>query len=93
MEFSVEKCTILIIRSGKGQMTEGIEVPNQEKMKMLGEKENYKYFGELEVDTIKQVMKEKIKRERFRKTGKLFETEVYTTKFIKMINTWAISRY
>ena len=38
-------------------MTEGIELPNQEKIRMLGEKEIYKYFGILKVE-----MKEKIKR-------------------------------
>ena len=46
------------MRSGKGQMTEGIELPNQGKIKMLGEKETYKYLGILE-------MKEKIKEEYF----------------------------
>ena len=40
---------------------EGIELPNQEKIKMLREKETYKYLGILEADTIKQAkMKEKI---------------------------------
>ena len=29
IEFHVEKCAIRIIKSGKGQMTEGIELPNQ----------------------------------------------------------------
>ena len=39
---------------------EGIELPNQENIRMLREKETYKYLGILEVDTIKQVeMKEK----------------------------------
>ena len=40
-------------------MMEGIELPNQEKIRMLREKETYKYLGILEVDTIKQAdMKE-----------------------------------
>ena len=42
------------MKSGKRQITEGIELPNQEKIRMLGEKENYKYLGILEVDTTKQ---------------------------------------
>ena len=63
MEFGIEKCTMLIRRSRKRQMTEGIEQPNQEKSGMLEEKETYYYLGILEVDTIKQVgMKEKIKK-------------------------------
>ena len=44
-------------------MTKGIEQPNQAKIRMLGEKETYKYFGILEVDTIKQVeIKKKIEK-------------------------------
>ena len=55
MEFSIEKCAMLIMRSGKGQLTGGIELPNQEKIRTLGEKETNKYLGILEVDAIKQV--------------------------------------
>ena len=41
-------------------MTEGIELLNHEKIRILGEKETYKYLGILETDTIKQVeIKEK----------------------------------
>ena len=29
MEFAIEKCTMLIMKSGKRHRTEGIEVPNQ----------------------------------------------------------------
>ena len=32
-------------------MTEGIELPNQEKIRTFGEKETYKYLGILEVET------------------------------------------
>ena len=59
MEFSRENCTMLIMKSGKQQMMEGIELPNQEKIRTLEEKEIYKYLGILEADTIKHVeMKE-----------------------------------
>ena len=58
--FGIKKCALLLMKSRKWHMTEGIELPNQEKIRTLGEKENYKYLGILEVDTIKQVeMKEK----------------------------------
>ena len=41
-------------------MTNGIELPNQGKIKTLGEKETYKYLGILEADAIKKVeIKEK----------------------------------
>ena len=42
-------------------MTKGIEQPNQEKIRTVGEKESYKCLEILEADTIKQMeMKEKI---------------------------------
>ena len=42
-------------------MTEGMKLPNQENLRMLREKETYKYLGILEADTIKQMeTKEKI---------------------------------
>ena len=50
-------------------MTEGIELPHREKIRMLGEKETYRYLEILEADSIKQVeMKEKITKEYFRRT-------------------------
>ena len=36
-------------------MTEGMELPNQEKIRMLRKKKTSKYLGILEADTIKQV--------------------------------------
>ena len=60
IEFGIEKCAMQIMRCGKWQMMEGIELPNQEKIRRLGEKETYKILGILEADTIKQAgMKEK----------------------------------
>ena len=53
-----------------------MELPNQEKIRTLGEKQTYKYLGILEADTIKQEeMKEKIKTEYLRTTRKLLETK------------------
>ena len=60
MEFGIEKFTLIIMKIGKQHMTEEIELPNQEKIWNLGEKETHKYKGILEADTIKQMeMKEK----------------------------------
>ena len=48
----------------KGQIMEGKELPNQERIRMVGGKENYKFLGMLEVDTLRQgEMKEKIRKE------------------------------
>ena len=63
MEFGIEKCAMLVIKSGKRHLTEGMELPNQDKIRTLGEKETYKYLGILEDETIKQVeMKEKSRK-------------------------------
>ena len=68
MEFSTEKCAMQITRSRKRETMEGIELSNQERIKMFIEEETYKYLGILEVDTIKQVkMKEKNKKNISRK--------------------------
>ena len=62
-------------------MTEGIAQPNQGKIRMLGEKETYKYLGILEVDTIKHMeMKEKIQKEYLRRTRKFLETKQHSRK-------------
>ena len=47
----------------------GMEQPNRDKIRTLGEKETYKYLEKLEDDTIKQEEK-KIEKEYFRRTRK-----------------------
>ena len=54
MEFAIEKCAMLIMKIGEGQITERIDLPNQEKIRTIEEKENNKYMGILESDSIKQ---------------------------------------
>ena len=45
-------------------MTDGMELPNPDKIRTHEEEETYKYFWILEADTIKQVqMKDKIRKE------------------------------
>ena len=75
MEFRQEKCALLMMRSGKRQMTEGIELPNQEKFITFGEKGNYEYLGILEVDTIKKFKRSASrKRENYSKPNYISET-------------------
>ena len=88
MEFGIEKCAI---KSGKRRMTNGMELPNQEEIKTLGEKKTFKYLGILEADTIRQVeMKEEIQKEYLRRTRKLLETKPFSRNLIKKIDTWAV---
>ena len=79
------------MKSGKRNMTDGMELPYHNKIGTLGENETYKYLGILEADTIKQVqMKDKIRKEYLRRTRKLLETKLSSRKLIKGINTWAV---
>ena len=80
------------MKSSKQHLTDGMELPNQDKIRTLEEKETYKYLGILEADTIKQVdMKEKVMKEYLRRTRKLLETKLCSRSLIKGINTWAVS--
>ena len=91
IEFGIEKCTLLVMKSGKQNLTDGIELPNQDKIRALTENETYKYLEILEADTIKQVeMKNKIQKEYLRRTRKLLETKLSCRNLIKGINTWAV---
>ena len=77
MEVGLEKCAMLVMKSGKRHLTDGMGLPNQDKIRTLREKETYKYLGILEADTIKQVeMKEKIQKEYLRRARKLLKTKV-----------------
>ena len=91
MEFAVEKCGMLIIRNEKRHMTKGIVPSNQEKIRMPGEKEAYKYLRLLDAGPIKQdEMKGKIFKEYLRRTRKLLETNLHDRNLIKVINTKAV---
>ena len=69
MEFGIEKCAMLVMKSGKRHMTDGMELPNHERIRTLEEKETFTYLGILEADTIKQVqMKDTIRKEYLRIT-------------------------
>ena len=89
-EFWQLGCAMLIMKSGKSHMTDGIELLNQEKIRTLREKETYKYLKILEADTKQEEMKEKIKKEYLGRTRKLLETKLYSKKRIKGINTWTV---
>ena len=63
------------MKGGKRQMMEGIELPNQEKIRALRGKDIYKYLGIFESDTIKRAeMKEK---KILQKNKKTIETKNY----------------
>ena len=83
---------MLVLKRDKRHLTDGIELPNQNKIRTLGVKETYKYLGILEANTVKQVeMREKIQKEYLRGTRKLLETKLSIRNLSKGINIWAVS--
>ena len=44
IELVIEKCAMFILRRGKREIIEAIELPNQERIKTLGKKENFMYL-------------------------------------------------
>ena len=53
MEFGIEKYTMLVMKRGKRHLTDGMELPNKDKIRTLGKNKTYKYSGILEGDIIK----------------------------------------
>ena len=81
MEFGIEKCTMLIMKSGKTETTEGIELSTQKITRTFGEKENCKYSGIIEVDTIKQRYEKKIRV--YSRITRKFEIKLWSRNLIK----------
>ena len=42
IEFGIEKCAMLVMKSGKRHLTGGMELRNQDKIRLLAENETYK---------------------------------------------------
>ena len=72
------------MRSEKRHMTEGIELQNQEKYRMLREKETYKYLIIFEVE-----MKEKLKQSISGERGNNSKPN-YIAKISSEINAWSV---
>ena len=48
MEFGIEKCALLVMKSGKRHLTDGIELPNQDKIRTLAKKRDLQILRNLE---------------------------------------------
>ncbi len=64
MELDFEKCAMLIMKSGEKESVGEVGVSNQECIGTFGEKKNYKYFGILKTDTIKETEMKKKEEEK-----------------------------
>ena len=45
MEFGIEKCAMLAMKNGKRHLSDGMELPNQDKIRTLAENKTYKYLA------------------------------------------------
>ena len=63
IEFRIKKCGILTMKRGKIVKSEGMKLPDSERMKQARQ-DGYTYLGIIEFDKIKETeMKEKITKE------------------------------
>ena len=83
MEFVIEKCAMLILKSRRRKMSKGIELSNHEKIRMLGEKETNKYTGILEADTIKHAEMKKKPQKTKKKNKNKNKTKKQTNKYLR----------
>ena len=93
MEFGIKKCGILILKRGKITRSEGIELPNGDKLKEVGE-EGYTYLGIVELDKIKEEeMKGKIVKEYKRRLRLILKSKLNGKNKVIAINTWAVATF
>ena len=91
MEFGIKKCGVLILKRGKITRSEGIELPNGDKLKEEGE-EGYAYLGIVELDKIKEEeMKDKIVKEYKRRLRLILKSKLNGKNKVIAINTWAVA--
>ena len=91
MDFGIGKRATFVMKRSKRHRTDGIELPNQNKIRTLGENDAYKYLCIFKAYTIKQVeMKDKSQKEYLRRSRKLLDTKLSGRNLIKGIKTWAV---
>ena len=91
MRFGIQKCATIVLKKGKKEEDDGIKLPDGETMRDLGQ-EDYKYLGVLEASQIKmREMKEKVRKEYFRRIRLILESKLNGGNVIKAMNTWAVA--
>ena len=89
MKFGLQKCATLVMKRGKKEEDAGIEMPDGQLMKDLGDGD-YKYLGILEADKIRMgEMKVRVRKEYYRRIRKLLTSKLNGGNMIKVMNTWA----
>ena len=91
MQFGLDKCGVLVVERGVRKRCEEIVLPGGDRIKEIDEG-GYKYLGVLEADMIlEKDMKERLKKEFFRRVRLLVRSKLYGGNMVKGINAWAVS--
>ena len=92
MEFSVEKCAVLVIEKGKIVKSVSVELPDGKVIKSLQEGESYKYLGILEGDRfLGEEMKLKVSKEYFRRLKKVLKSKLNRGNLVHRVNIWTVN--
>ena len=92
MEFGLDKCAVLIMKRGKVERSDGIEMPDGRTIREVDNESGYKYLGILEADGIKHnKMKEIVSREYIRRVKKILGSKLNGGNTISAINSRAVS--
>ena len=92
MQFGIDKCAMLVRKKGRIVKSDGIQLPNDKVIKTLEEGQSYKYLGLLEAgEVMVNGMKDKVKKEYYRRVRKVLETKLDSGNVFKAINSWAVS--
>ena len=91
MEFGTKKCGVLVLKRGRVVSSEGVEIPNVERIKEV-EKNGYRYLGILEYNKITESkMKENFWREYLKRTKLIMKCRLSGRNKIIAINKCAVS--
>ena len=89
MEFGIEKCAMLVMKSDKPHMTDGIELPNPDKLERSEKMKPTNTWGSWRL-TPSNKYKWKTRFEK-KRTRKLLERKLSSRNLIKGTNTWAVA--
>ena len=86
MEFGIEKCAMLVTKSGKRHLTDRIELPNEDKIRTLGKKETITWASWKLTSSNKEMKEEKKNPERiFQENQKAIQDKIMDQKLYQKI--------
>ena len=91
MEFGIEKCAMLVMKSGKRHLTDRMELPNKDKIKTLAENETTNTWASWRLTlSNKQKWKKKSRKNTSEELKNYSRQKLNSRNLIKGINTWAV---